>query len=75
MKIKGVGDFNPFCFLCYWGLGSRIRDMEAELIFSMQSLTGSLQGENRVFPVNLTHTGKNLFSLHVIPAMKTGLSL
>ena len=38
----------------------------------MQSLTGSLQGENRVFPVKFFHAGKNMFSLPGIPAMKTG---
>jgi hypothetical protein len=34
-----------------------------------------IQGENRVFPVKFSHTGKNLFSLHGIPAMKTSFSL
>ena len=42
---------------------------------TLQSLTESLQGENRVFPVKFSHTGKNLFSLHGTPAMKTGFSL
>ena len=42
---------------------------------SLQSLTGSLQGENRVFPVKFFHTVKNLFSLHGTPAMKIGFSL
>ena len=27
---------------------------------TLQSLTGSLQGENRVFPVKFSHIGKNL---------------
>jgi hypothetical protein len=44
-------------------------------ILTLQSLTGSLQGESRVFPVKFSHTGKNLFSLHGTPAMKTGFSL
>ena len=42
---------------------------------SLQFLTGSLQGENRGFPVKFFHTGKNLFSIHGTPAMKTGFSL
>ena len=42
---------------------------------TLQSLTGSVQGQNRDFPVYFFPTGKNLFSLAGIPVMKTGFSL
>ena len=42
---------------------------------SLQSLTGLVQGQNRVFPVEYFPTEKNLFSLAGIPVMKTGFSL
>ena len=42
---------------------------------SLQSLTGSLQSENRVFPVKFSHTGKNLFSLQGSQVMETGFFL
>ena len=54
---------------------SYIDSQEVTVIHTLQSLTGSLQGENKVFPVNFSHTGKNLLSLHGTPAMKTGFSL
>ena len=45
------------------------------LLTALQSLTGSVQGQNRDFPVYFFPTGKNLFSLAGIPVMKTGFSL
>ena len=44
-------------------------------MLSLQSRTGPVQGQDRVFPVYFSHTGKNLFTLAGIPVMKTGFSL
>ena len=41
-------------------------------MITLQSLTGPVQGQNRVFDF---HTGKTLFLLAGIPVMKTGFSL
>ena len=43
--------------------------------YTLQSLAGPVQGQNRVFPVQYFHTGKNLFSLQGSQLMKTGFSL
>ena len=45
------------------------------LISALQSLTGSVQGQNRDFPVYFFPTGKNLFSLQGSQLMETGFSL
>ena len=42
---------------------------------SLQSRTWPVQGQNRVFPMHFSHTGKNLFTLAGIPVMKTGFPL
>ena len=42
---------------------------------TLQSLRGPVQSQNRVFPVQYFHTGKNLFSLQGSQAMKTGFCL
>ena len=39
---------------------------------SLQSCTGLVQGQNRVFPVKFSHTGKNLFSLQGTPVLIAG---
>ena len=44
-------------------------------IYALQSLIGSVQGQNRDFPVYFFQTGKNLFSLQGSQLMKTGYSL
>ena len=44
-------------------------------LFKLQSRTGPVHGQNRVFPVYFSHTGKNLFSLQGSQVMKTGFSL
>ena len=42
---------------------------------TLQSRTGPVQGQYRVFPVYFSHTGKNLFSLQGSQLVKTGFSL
>ena len=42
---------------------------------TLQSRTGPVQGQNGVFSVYFSHTGKNLFSLQGSQVMKTGFSL
>ena len=42
---------------------------------TLQSHTGTVQGQNRVFPVYFSHTGKNLFSLQGSQVKETGFSL
>ena len=42
---------------------------------TLQSLTGPVQGQNRVFPEYFSHTEKNLFSLQGSQVMETGFSL
>ena len=42
---------------------------------TLQSRRGPVQGQNRVFPVYFSHTGKNLFSLQGSQVMKTSFSL
>ena len=38
-------------------------DNARQAVPTLQSLTGPVQGQNRVFPVQYFHTGKNLFSI------------
>ena len=49
--------------------------IESKLIHSLQSRTGPVQGQNRVFPVYHFHTGRNLCSIQGYQVMKTGFSL
>ena len=49
--------------------------MQLDILTTLQSHTRPVQGQNRVFPVYFSHTGKNLFTLAGIPVMKTGFSL
>ena len=42
---------------------------------ALQSRTGPVQGQYRVFPVYFSHTGKNLFSLQGFQVIETGFSL
>ena len=44
-------------------------------VTTLQSLTGPVQSQYRVFPVYFSHTGKNLFSLQGSQVMTTGFSL
>ena len=49
--------------------------IEKAELSALQSLIGSVQGQNRDFPVYFFQTGKNLFSLQGSQLMKTGYSL
>jgi hypothetical protein len=51
-----------------------ISDMDSR-VNTLQSPTGPVQGQNRVFPVYFSHTGKSLFSLQGSQVIKTGFSL
>ena len=42
---------------------------------TLQSRTGPVQGQNRVFPVYFSHTGRNMFSLQGSQVIKAGFSL
>ena len=59
------------CFVCFL---EEFEDSKKSF-WRLQSLTGLLQGENKVFPVKFPHTGRNLFSLHGTHAMKAGFFL
>ena len=50
-------------------------DSNSVVLAALQSRTGPVQGQNRVFPVYFSHTGKNLFSLQGSQVIKTGFSL
>ena len=47
----------------------------SEPLDALQSRTEPVQGQNRVFPVYLSHTGKYLFSWQGSQMMRTGFSL
>ena len=49
--------------------------MQLDILTTLQSHTRPVQGQNRVFPVYFSHTGKNLFTLAGIPLMKTDFFL
>ena len=63
LVIRGAGKVLKFIY------SEKVTAKSPSIICPLQSLTWSLQGENRVFPVKFSHTGKNLFSLHGTPAM------
>ena len=54
--------------ICLFSFQILLIDVQPKL----QSRTGTVQGQNRVFPVQFFHTGKNLFSLQGNPVLIAG---